>query len=405
MSEPLRALRARGPEAAALLDALAGWDGVWLVGGVVRDGLLGRAPGPDVDVVVEGEVDPVARRLERALGGALVTHGRFGTATLRAGALRVDLARTRAEHYARPGALPDVRPAGLREDLARRDFTVNAMALGLDGELRSADRAREDLRARRLRTLHPASFRDDPTRLLRLVRYAARLGFIVERGTARDGQAAAAAGVLGTVSAQRLAAELALVADEACAPAALVHAGRLGILAALGLAAPDPDLLTQALADLPADGRRDTLILGALAARSEPDTQRRVLTRLARDSSARDGARGAADAPALGRALAEAAPRPSAWAELLGDTPVEAAALAGALGPRPARARAQRWLSELRHVRLGIDGAHLLAAGVTQGPAVGRGLAGALAQRLDGELAPGRESELQAALRAAEGAT
>ena len=144
----------------------------------MRDLLLGREP-HELDFVVEGDAVAVARRAAERLGGRVTVHDRFGTATVEAPDATFDLAGARRERYERPGALPDVElGASLREDLARRDFTVNAIALHLaDGELSRIRRPRRTCAARLLRVLHDGSFRDDPTRLLRLVRYGARLGF------------------------------------------------------------------------------------------------------------------------------------------------------------------------------------------------------------------------------------
>src|SRR3954471_22764799 len=116
-----------------LLPALEGLAPAWLVGGAVRDLLLG-APAVDLDVAIEGDAREVARALATTLGGDAVEHERFGTATVTADGLSVDLASTRRETYPQPGALPDVEPAPLDEDLARRDFTVNAMAASLNTE-------------------------------------------------------------------------------------------------------------------------------------------------------------------------------------------------------------------------------------------------------------------------------
>src|SRR3954465_11392305 len=166
------------PGADVVLAAVGDEPGVHVVGGAVRDALLGRVP-RELDLVVEGDALAVARRAAERCGGTLTVHERFGTATITAAGITFDLASARRERYARPGALPDVElGASLREDLARRDFTVNAIALHIaDGELTFYHGAREDLDARVLRVLHDGSFRDDPTRLLRLARYAARLGF------------------------------------------------------------------------------------------------------------------------------------------------------------------------------------------------------------------------------------
>src|SRR5579884_1495548 len=150
------------PPGRPLLDRLRHQPGVYLVGGAVRDLLLGGHP-TDLDLVVEGDPAPVAA----ALGGRSVVHDRFGTSTVATGGFSYDIARSRRETYAHPGALPDVSPAPLAEDLLRRDFRVNAIALALagaaPGELNAAPHALEDLRARRLRVLHDQSFIDDPT--------------------------------------------------------------------------------------------------------------------------------------------------------------------------------------------------------------------------------------------------
>src|SRR5215208_2565603 len=136
------------------LAALEGERGVWVVGGAVRDLLLGLEP-RELDLVVEGDAVPVARRAAARLGGDVVAHERFGTATVRGAGVAFDLAGARRETYAQPGALPDVElGAALEDDLARRDFTVNTLALRLlDGALRGWPGAEDDLRARILRVL------------------------------------------------------------------------------------------------------------------------------------------------------------------------------------------------------------------------------------------------------------
>jgi tRNA nucleotidyltransferase (CCA-adding enzyme) len=188
--------------------ALDGEEAVYVVGGAVRDLLLGREP-RELDFVVEGDAVAVARRT----GGRVIAHERFGTATVTVPGATFDLTSARRERYERPGALPTVElGASLREDLERRDFTVNAIALHLaDGELTSHPRAREDLDARRLRVLHDGSFLDDPTRLLRLARYSARLGFEPDPETDALAAEAIAGGALDTVTGARLGAELRLL--------------------------------------------------------------------------------------------------------------------------------------------------------------------------------------------------
>jgi tRNA nucleotidyltransferase (CCA-adding enzyme) len=377
----------------------------WIVGGAVRDALLGGVP-EDLDLVVEGDAVEAAQKLAAALDGELTVHDRFGTATVVGGGHVYDLASARAERYARPGALPDVRPGTLEEDLLRRDFTVNAIAASLDGRVAAAPHAFEDLDGRVLRVLHDASFLDDPTRLLRLVRYATRLGFGVEPGTEALARAAVAAGALATVTPTRVGGELRLLLREPSALGALAWVGAWEG-APLGIALDvDAAMAERALTLLPPDGRRDLLLLGSACRLVAAASLKAWLDALGFPARERDVVVACADAQGIERRLA-AAVRPSEIAAAVRGVAVEAVALAGALGAEPPAADGQRaepvaraWIDDLRHVTLAIDGDDLLAAGVPQGEAVGRGLAAALRARLDGN-APDRATQLAAALAAA----
>lgn len=184
---------------------------VYLVGGAVRDELLGRTP-KEYDFVVEGDAIAVARRAAERLGGDLTVHERFGTATIRTGDDSFDLTSARTETYAHPGALPTVTlGASIEQDLARRDFTINAIARTLDGREIAFPGAHDDLRGGVLRVLHDRSFVDDPTRMLRLVRYAERLGFTAQPSTA----ALFDLDLLKTVSQDRVNREIRLLLAEA----------------------------------------------------------------------------------------------------------------------------------------------------------------------------------------------
>ncbi|HWC07793.1 MAG TPA: hypothetical protein VG458_01955 [Solirubrobacterales bacterium] len=357
------AMREAYPELARVGETAS--DPVYLVGGAVRDLLLGRGRA-DVDLVVEGDPE----RLAADLGVApYANHDRFGTLKLELDGHEVDIATARAESYPEPGALPVVEPgASLEADLARRDFTVNAMAVPLAGETELVDPhgGLADLEGGLLRVLHPASFVDDPTRAIRAARYAARLGLALEaetEGLLRETDP-------GAVSEDRWRAELSRLAAEPTAPEGFEKLAGWGVLR-LGarwdvLAAALPELL----ADSPWAGEVD----GAeawMAAAMGPDE--------------------------LGEDLASAHPtQPSqAWSLARGHEPTELL-LARALGAE--------WLDDYmgvwREVELEIDGADLIAAGVPEGPALGRGLAAALRAKLDGEVG-GREQELAAALAAA----
>ena len=157
---------------------------VYLVGGVVRDLLLEQAS-TDIDIVVEGDAFAFARKLARKLKAEAVFHEKFRTAALAlAGGMGLDVVTARSETYAGPGVLPDIAPATIKEDILRRDFTINALAVGLNadnfGVLRDDVDGAADIESRLIRIMHERSFIDDPTRILRAARYAVRFGFQVD---------------------------------------------------------------------------------------------------------------------------------------------------------------------------------------------------------------------------------
>jgi tRNA nucleotidyltransferase (CCA-adding enzyme) len=363
------------PGVSALRDAVAaaGVD-AYLVGGGVRDVLLG-ADRADLDVAVEGDPLVLAGRLE----GPPRLHDRFGTATAAIDGVRVDIARTRRETYPSPGALPDVEPASLADDLARRDFTVNAMAVPLHAQAALIDPRRgfDDLRSGLLRALHKGSFVDDPTRALRAARYAGRLGFELEPQT----EELLRASNLQTVSEDRIEAELLRLAAEPSARRGFELLDEWGLIA---LDAGGGDLIAEIILLLAVDPWRSvaarSLVVYAAATGHGPGP-------LGRRRDLREAARELVDAgPA----------RPS--------DAVELASGRGDVELVLARAMSARWLddylSSWRHVELEISGEDLLAQGVPEGPGIGRGLAAALRAKLDGEVS-GRQAELEFALTAA----
>jgi len=370
------------PGGTAVAGLLAADPGAWLVGGAVRDLLLGRTP-RELDVVLE-DGDPAA--VAARLGEVEEAHERFGTATARTpDGGRIDLVRARRESYPRPGALPEVAPGTLAEDLARRDVSVNAIALRPGGERREVPGAGADLDAGVLRVLHRGSFTDDPTRLWRVGRYAARLGFAVDPETRR----LAARVDPRTASGPRHGNEVRLALGEPDPLAALALARDLHPrLLPDGFSTEPPDLAA-ALGLLP-PGEGDPRLVTLAAATGAVDLPRllRWLDALAFTSTERDiiaaGSRPAMLAPL------RVARTPAQIARAARGAPVELVALAGGEGAR-------RWLDELRHVRLDITGHDLLEAGVPPGPEVGERLARALDARLDG-LAPTREEQLAVAL-------
>jgi len=265
------------PGGPSVLELAAGRDDVELIGGATRDLLLGLRP-RELDVVVDGDAASFAAELAtrlRASAGAppdrleTTVHERFGTALVSFQGGRIDIASRRGESYPAPGALPAVHAGTREEDLARRDFTVNAIAVALGGpragELRTAPHALEDLAGARLRVLHERSFIDDPTRLLRLARYRARLGFEPEQRTAQLAAEALAGPALASVSGARVGSELRLALNERDPLAALAALADMGVLRALPTELDfDRGVARTALAMLPGDGRADLLLLACL---------------------------------------------------------------------------------------------------------------------------------------------
>ena len=224
-SEPLDLIRTAGELAREL------GLGLYLVGGVVRDLLLGRATF-DLDLVVEGDAPRLANLLAERRGGQVVIHRRFGTAKLRCQDLSIDLATARAETYAHPGALPTVSPGSINDDLLRRDFTINAMAIHLDpdnfGKLVDPFGGEKDLEHKLIRILHEKSFVDDATRMLRAIRYEQRFDFQLE--TTAEQLLRRDLSLLHTVSGDRVRHELELILKEEQPEKPLQRAGELGLL-------------------------------------------------------------------------------------------------------------------------------------------------------------------------------
>jgi tRNA nucleotidyltransferase (CCA-adding enzyme) len=358
-----------------LLDSLPGIDRLrhaagkvpaYLVGGAVRDLLLGQTR-TDLDVAVDGDVGAIAR----ALGEDVTSHERFETATVRVDHLVVDLARTRSETYERPGALPTVRPAELAEDLARRDFTINAMALPLAGgsELLDPHSGLDDLRAGMLRVLHERSFVDDPTRALRAARYAARFDLELERRTEELLRAAD----LSTISDDRIQAELRRIAGEEDPAKALNLLIEWGVAPAVDPRSPERVAKVIELGSRPPWREWADRGLAVMLAIVRPLPQIREL-------------------------VAATPERPSQAFRLAEPWDPSQLLVARALGAD----WLDRYAAELRHVRLEITGEDLLAEGLPEGPAIGRGLEAARSGKLDGELS-GRDEELRIALAVARG--
>lgn len=378
---------------------------VWLVGGVVRDLLLGLALSRDVDLAVEGDALALAQALVAVGGRLIASHREFGTASVAfasafspAGDLTIDLAQARVESYPRPAMLPLVRPAAIADDLVRRDFSTNAIAIELraDGEQLQAGQlidpfgGRADLAAGRLRLLHPLSLRDDPTRILRGLRLASRLGLAPDDATAAQIAGALRQGYLGLLSPDRILAELCLALAEPRPDAALAISDAWGVTPQIlpGLAwsaALEARFARFAASGPPAQGS------GIVAAGL-------ICYDLSADELAAIAGRYPLPGP-IARLLAEIpAARAAARTLDVNMRPSQIDALMRAYGeptvsvlhyaePGYPGQMAAHYLDHIRPARPPLDGRDLQRLGVAPGPAIGRLLAGLRAAYLDGAIA------------------
>ncbi len=406
-------------EMQALLRAIsrtaeAGGYGVFLVGGVVRDLLLG-VPNLDLDIVVEGAGIEFARRLSRALKGRMRSHRKFATAVvILPNGRRIDVATARTEFYEYPAALPTVEMSSVRQDLFRRDFTINAMAVALSGdrfgELLDFFGGLRDLQRRQIRILHNLSFVEDPTRIFRAVRFEQRYGFALESQTEVLARRAIEMEVVGKLTNARVRDELIDICSEPC-PLPLRAVERLGDLGALRSLHPE-------LAVSEAMRARYRLLERHMDAALEllgPGVKRWVpaISAMLGDLSHLEAEKWChlmrfrrEDAQAIGQCLervpeaiatlAARAPRPSEVAERLDPLADEALAyLYVSAGPE-IRDYLVTYVNIWKNMELEISGNDLAELGLQPSRAYGDILAAVRAEKLDGRVS-GREQELRMA--------
>jgi tRNA nucleotidyltransferase (CCA-adding enzyme) len=403
----VRDLLGSSPEVCALVATLDAEGvertGVALVGGVVRDLMLGREL-VDLDIVVEGDGIEVARHLSDRLDAVFHAYESFGTASVRhpertyAGIARLDIATARRERYEAPGALPTVEPSSLEHDLARRDFAINAMAVRLDperfGELLDPFGGRADLEAGVVRVLHPRSFTDDPTRIFRAVRYAARYGMVLDIDTEQLALEAIDSGALVTVGPARVWHELLLILHEATAPVSLSLMDSLGIRSIFGEhLAFDEEVLERVAV---VDGWRQRLAL--IVDRHDAESVRTWCSRLG--ITGRDADVVAAHVHALASLPEYASTLEHADNRTLhsvfGDMSDETIDLLDSVTTSDTvRTALDRYREDVQPLRLEIDGRDVLRLGAPRGPLVGEILDRIYQLKLEG-IAPSREDELDA---------
>jgi tRNA nucleotidyltransferase (CCA-adding enzyme) len=376
----------------------------WLVGGFVRDLLLERE-NRDLDVVVEGDGIEFAGLLAEAFGGRVRAHRAFLTAVvIDPQDFHIDVATARSEFYRAPAALPEVQTSALRQDLFRRDFTINTLAIRLGPEpgfdLIDFFGGRRDLKEKTLRVLHSLSFIDDPTRILRAVRLELRLGFQISPETLHLAHVALAEGAFDQLSGSRLRDELALLlGDPELALRGVERLAELGVLKAveprLELDGAARERLREAraahdwyrlegIADPPVEAWR--LALMPLAAGLEDGDRKRLAGRL---MLAGEDLRLLTGFPARleeARAILRKDPLPHQVAEALEPLAGEELLLLMGEGDETVRGWVRRYLTGLRPLALTLRGADLLARGIPPGPRIGEALRETRRARLDGRI-------------------
>jgi tRNA nucleotidyltransferase (CCA-adding enzyme) len=380
------------------------------VGGFVRDMLLGRR-NLDIDVVVEGDGVAFAEAAADELGARVKVHRRFGTAVLvLSRTLHLDITSARTEYYTRPGALPTVERSSLRQDLFRRDFTVNAMAACVNAECFGAVAdpfgGLRDLERGTLRVLHSLSFVEDPTRVLRAARFERRFGFSMDGATEELARQAVEMGVIDEVSSARIREEMLDIIDEDSPSAVFERLDDLGVLGVLlpeGVAAHQAiealygtERAYRTLADtFDRTPRRRVALVAALVAGSGRQAGERWLRKMRFGREYGEPALALAErAGFLGRRLKDRRKmRDSRLYRLLEPVPEEALVYLWAAGDALARERVHRFVNVLSLIKPAVSGEDLIAMGLTPSPAFSGILAQALDARLDGK-AVGREAEM-----------
>ncbi len=365
---------------------------VYLVGGPVRDAVL-DVPANDLDFVLIGDAPTLASDLAEELGGQVTVHPRFGTATVEIEGDRIDIVTARKEVYPFPGSLPEVSASSLEDDLARRDFSINAMALPLSGdspEVIDPHGGLEGLAYRRVATLHPGSFTDDPSRMLRAVRYEQRLGLQISDTTLSEMQSALAGRHADAVSGDRWRQEFQKIFEEPQAFKMLIRAIGLGVLAAIHPALSD----SRPLAILAGEGGlAPSDFLSALAMPLSAADGEGVSSRL---NLPTDWARVVRDTIVLQGILPEItgpSVSPSKVCSALEKLDAEAIAAAARLSlDIQLASRLRRYLDVWRLVSPVLTGDDLLAMGVPPGSNVGEVLRELNSAKLDG-LVGGEDEE------------
>ena len=374
-----------------LSETIAQVESVYVVGGVVRDLILGREP-VDADISVVGDAGAFSGALAGRLGAARPTESEFLTFKITLGntsegATSIDVVTARAETYPEPAALPDVVPSSIKDDLERRDFTVNSMGISLSdsdwGNLVDPVNGLGDIMRKRIRVLHDASFADDPTRLFRAVRYAVRLDFSIDSTT--KSLIDDSLGKVDRLSGARLRNEFELMLGEPKRVEILHEAEDLGLLAAIS---PGLRIGSRSLEIMESGAStrfEDLLALSTFGLTQDEAEQ--VAKRFDGPEMWTKTIRGNPELANLVAVLDRSDIRRSEVAEILDSVPLQSIRAYIAAGPPlPRRDRMIEYIDKIRFERPEITGDDLIAAGIEEGPVIGQLIDIVRRARLDGQV-------------------
>lgn len=381
--------------------AVGNIEGVYVVGGVVRDLVLGRKPG-DVDISVVGDAGAFSKALADRLGTGRPVESEFLTYKLAGGNLNgddatIDVVTARSETYSHPAALPEVVPSTIEDDLRRRDFTINAMAVSLSGSswgsLVDPANGFGDIMRKRVRVLHDSSFSDDPTRMFRAARYASRLGFSIDPHT-RD-LLARSLGNVDLLSGARLRNEFKLMLAEPTRVEVLRMSEELGLLAAISPGLRIGPTSLQFLESPGSDAIEDLLALATFGLSHHEAEQ--TARRFDGPDAWTGTIRGNALLADLVTVLDKTGIRRSEIAEILDPVPLPCIRAYIAAGPPlPRRDRMIDYMGKIRFEMPEITGDDLIDAGVPEGPVIGQLIDLVKRARLDGQV-KSKQDELELA--------
>jgi tRNA nucleotidyltransferase (CCA-adding enzyme) len=374
-----------------LSETIAQVESVYVVGGVVRDLILGREP-VDADISVVGDAGAFSGALAGRLGAARPTESEFLTFKITLGntsegAISIDVVTARAETYPEPAALPDVVPSSIKDDLERRDFTVNSMGISLSdsdwGNLVDPMNGLGDIMRKRIRVLHDASFTDDPTRLFRAVRYAVRLDFSIDSTT--KSLIDDSLGKVDRLSGARLRNEFELMLGEPKRVEILHEAEDLGLLAAISPGLRIGSRSLEVMESGASTRFEDLLALSTFGLTQDEAEQ--VAKRFDGPEMWTKTIRGNPELADLVAVLDRSDIRRSEVAEILDSVPLQSIRAYIAAGPPlPRRDRMIEYIDKIRFERPEITGDDLIAAGIEEGPVIGQLIDIVRRARLDGQV-------------------